>query len=87
VPLDQLAKVHAIQLVAGENEHFRVIVFVEVPHVATDGVGRALIPAPQRMAVRRGDDVVHRLGLLRRENFDEAAVEHVEAIRIREETA
>ena len=69
---DQVAEVHPVKLVAGEDEHFVGVLALDVGDVLPHRVGRALIP-------------VHALvRLLRREHFDEALAEHVELVRVRD---
>ena len=70
VRVDQLAVIHPIQVVAGQNQDVIGLVRREVPLGLPHGVGGSLIP------VR----VVGRL--LGRENLDEAAGENVELIGV-----
>jgi hypothetical protein len=61
VLLQDLPKIHAVQLVARKNDDVFVVALEEVPQILAHGVRRALVPAH---AVR---------GLLRREDFHEPA--------------
>ena len=67
VELDELAVVHAVEVVAGEDQDEVALVLDEV-EVLAHGVGRALVPVP---ALQR---------LLGREQGDEILVEVVEAV-------
>ena len=70
VLLDHRRVVHAVQVVAGEDQVVLRVVIDEMPRRLSDRVGRALEP------VR----VVGRL--LRREDLDEPAGEHVHPVRL-----
>ena len=70
VALGELAVVHAVELVAGEDEHLVVVALGDVAEVLADGVGGALVP------------VGGLVGLLGGEDLDEAAVEHVELVGV-----
>ena len=70
VLLEDGAEVHAIELVAGEDEHQLVRVVREMDEVLPHGVGGALVPV----------DPVG--GLLGGEDLDEAAGEDVEVVRV-----
>ena len=65
-----LAEIHPIQLVTGEDQDKIMPMAVEVHEVAAHGVGRALIPG------------VALLGLLGREDVDKAAAERVELVAL-----
>ncbi len=65
--LDELAVVHPVEVVAGQDED-DVPLFHDVVQVLPDGIGRALVP----VAVVQG--------LLGREQVDEVGVEGVEAV-------
>ena len=70
--VDQLAEVHAIQVIAGENQVIVGLVSRKVPRGLTDRVGRALEP-------------VGAVGcLLGGEHLDEAFREEIQAIRLRD---
>jgi hypothetical protein len=68
VLLDDLPEIHPVELVAGEDQDQVVGVLAEMDDVAADGVGRPLVP------------VQALLGLLGREDVDEAAAEGVELV-------
>ncbi len=59
-------EVHAVELIARQDQHVFDPGLLDVAHLLADGVGRALIP------------VGPFVGLLGGEDFDEAAVEGVE---------
>ncbi len=67
------AEVHAVELIAGEDEDVLGIALDEMAEVFADGVGGALVPVPRFIGF------AHRL--LGGEDFDEAAAERVEPIR------
>ncbi len=69
--LDDGPEIHAIQLIAAEDQEIVEIVVQEMDQVFADGIGGALIPGGV------GE------GLLRGEDFDEAAGEMVELIGLR----
>ena len=70
VRVDQLAVVHAVEVIAGEDQVVVGVDAGEVPGRLADGVGRALVPV---RVVRR---------LLGREDLDEAAREAVEPVGV-----
>lgn len=61
-------EVHAVELVAGENEYVANAVFFEEANLFADGVGGALVPVGAIESLLGGED------------FDEAVVEEVEVI-------
>ena len=67
---EQVAEVHAVQLVAGQDQHFVRGVFGDVADLLADGVGGALIP------------VGGLVGLLGGQHLDEAAAEGVELVGV-----
>jgi hypothetical protein len=67
--LEQLAVIHAVQLVAGQDQDIVHAGLLQVTHVLADGVGGALIPIGA---------FVH--GLLRGQQLDETTAEVVELI-------
>ena len=72
VRLDQIAEVHPVEVIAGEDQVVVGVVAGEVPRRLPHGVGRALEP-------------VGALGrLLGREHLDEAVREHVQAVGLRD---
>ena len=71
VLVDDLAEIHAIQLVAAQDQQVIEIVIQKMDQVFAHGVGRALIPG----GVGKG--------LFRREDFHEAAGEMVELVGLR----
>ncbi len=71
VRLHQLPEVHPVQLIAGQDEHIGAPVLDHVADLLADGVGGALIPLGRLV------------GLLRRQDFDEAAIERIELVRVR----
>ncbi len=72
VRVDQLAEVHAIEMIAGEDQVVVGVVAGEVARRLPHGVGRALEPV---RALR---------GLLRGEHLDEAVREDVEPVGLRD---
>ena len=72
VRVDQLGEVHAVDVVAGEDQVVLGVDVAEVPRGLAHGVGRALKPL---FAFRR---------LLGREHLDEAAGKHIHAVRLRD---
>ena len=68
--LSMSAEVHAVELVAGEDQHVAGAVGVEVAEVLPDGVGGALVP------------VGRLVGLLGGQHLDEAAAERVELVGV-----
>ena len=68
--LDQLPEVHAVELVAGEDQHLVRTLALDVGDVLADGVGGALVP------------VGALVGLLGGEHLDEPAAEHVELVGV-----
>ena len=71
VRLDQISKIHAIELVAGEDQHFLATILLHVADLLANGVGGALIPAGAFG------------GLLGCQDFDEAVAERVELVGVR----
>lgn len=65
-----LGEVHAVQLVARENQHGLDTVLLDVHEVLADGIGGALIPVGSFE------------GLLDGNNFDESAVETIKLVRL-----
>ena len=66
---EHIGVVHAVELVAGEDQHVIGFRFLHVAQVLPHGIGGALIP------------IRAFVGLLGGENFDEAPAEAVEHIR------
>ena len=69
VRLEHFAEIHAIELVAREDQHVVDARLLDVPQVLPHGVGGALVPVGVVLRLLGGED------------FDEAAVEGVEDIR------
>ncbi len=69
--LHHVSVVHAIQLIAGKDQHFVDAILQDVAKVLANGVRGALIPIGTLVD-----------GLLRSQEFDKAIVEMVEAIRL-----
>ena len=69
---EHVAEVHAVELIAREDQHVLDAGLREVAQVLAHGVGRALVPVALVVVF------VHRL--LGGEDFDEAAAEVVEAV-------
>ena len=69
--LDHVAIVHAVQLIAGQDQDVVDAGLIEVLEVLPHGVGGSLVPVRPRL---------HRL--LSRQQLDKAAVERVEAVRL-----
>src|SRR5436190_3806968 len=69
---EDAAEIHAIELVAAEDDHVFEIVIDEVDEVFANGVGGALIPRHIGWRLFRGED------------FDEAAAEMIELVRLRD---
>ncbi len=67
---EHLAEVHAVELIAREDQHVVDAGLLQVAEVLADGVGGALVPVG---AVER---------LLGGEDLDEAAAELVEVVRV-----
>src|SRR5207245_11167738 len=67
---DNAAEVHAIQLVAAEDDHVFKIVVQEVDQVLANGVGRALVPGGVREGLFGGED------------FHKAVGEVIELVRL-----
>src|SRR5262249_10571020 len=63
-------EVHAIELIAGENQDVRAVVFHDVANLLANRVGGALVP------------VGSLVGLLRRQHLDEAAAEGIELVGV-----
>jgi hypothetical protein len=72
VRVDELGEVHAVDVVAGENQVVVGIDFTEVAGGLSDGVGRALEPV---FALRR---------LLRGQHFDEPLREQIHPVGLRD---
>ena len=68
VLLEHLAEVHAVELIAAEDDVVLVRVLEEIAEVLPHGVGGALVPARVRGRLLRGEDL------------DEAAGEIVELV-------
>ena len=69
---DHVAEIHAVELVAREDQHVFDAGLREVAQILAHRVGRALIPIVPFVGFHR---------LLRGQDFDEAAAEVVEPIR------
>ena len=70
VRLDELAEVHAVQLVAGQDEHLVRVLALDVRQVLAHRVGRALVPVGALVRLLRG------------QHLDEPLAEHVELVRV-----
>ena len=70
VRLVQVAEVHPVELVAGQDEDVLGVLALDVGNVLADRVGRALVPVGGLVRLLGG------------EHLDEPAVEHVELVRV-----
>ncbi len=66
----QVAEVHAVQLIAGQDQNVVAGIFLDVTDLLAHGVGGALVP------------VGLLIGLLSGQDLDEAAAERVELVRV-----
>ena len=65
---DDLAEIHPVKLVPGQDQHVVVRVGAEMDEIAADGIGRALVP------------VGVLFGLLRRHDIDKSLAEGIEVV-------